>query len=65
MSTARRTTTRFYFFLNPYADMAFTRCPKCEAKTKQRKLPLAVRNEYPLLTRDIEKTPIGRSHLHR
>ncbi len=42
MSTARVTRTRFYFFLNPYADMAFTRCPKCEDKTKQRKLPLAI-----------------------
>ncbi len=42
MSTARVTSTRFYFFLNPYADMAFTRCPKCEGKTKQRKLPLAI-----------------------
>ena len=28
---------RYYFFLNPYNDMAFTRCPKCEEKTKLRK----------------------------
>ena len=28
---------RHYFFLNPYEDMAFTRCPKCEEKTKIRK----------------------------
>lgn len=28
---------RYYFFLNPYKDMAFTRCPKCEGKTKIRK----------------------------
>lgn len=43
MTPARR--TRFYFFLNPYADMAFTRCPKCEAKTKQKKLPLVIHIE--------------------
>ncbi len=43
MTTARR--TRFFFFLNPYADVAFTRCPKCEAKTKQRKLPLVIHVE--------------------
>ncbi|MHC1623201.1 MAG: hypothetical protein ACXQTR_01255 [Candidatus Methanospirareceae archaeon] len=28
---------RHYFFLNPYDDMAFTRCPKCDGKTKIRK----------------------------
>ena len=28
---------RHYFFLNPYEDMAFTRCPKCEEKTRIRK----------------------------
>ena len=43
MKSSRR--TRFYFFLNPYADMAFTRCPKCEAKTKQKKLPLVIHIE--------------------
>jgi hypothetical protein len=43
MTATRR--RRFYFFLNPYPDMAFTRCPKCEAKTKQRKLPLVIHVE--------------------
>lgn len=43
MSTARR--TRFFLFLNRYPDMAFTRCPKCEARTKQRKLPLVIHIE--------------------
>jgi hypothetical protein len=43
MSTARR--TRFFFFLSPYARMAFTRCPKCQAKTKQRKLPIVIHIE--------------------
>jgi len=35
--------TRYRFFLNPYPDMAFTKCPKCETKTRQRKLPLVSR----------------------
>lgn len=30
---------RHSFFLNPYTDARFTRCPKCDAQTKQRKLP--------------------------
>jgi len=33
---------RYNFFLNPYNDARFTYCPKCEAKTKQRKLPLFI-----------------------
>lgn len=39
---SRKRKTRYRFFLNPYADMACTRCPKCEAKTRQRKLPLVI-----------------------
>src|SRR3989338_6160165 len=31
---------RYYFFLNPYTDAAFTKCPKCDNKTKIRKFPL-------------------------
>lgn len=27
---------RYYFFLNPYVDCAFTRCPKCDGKTRVR-----------------------------
>lgn len=30
------------FFLNPYEDAAFTKCPKCEGKTKVRKFPLVI-----------------------
>jgi len=30
------------FSLNPYPEMRFTRCPDCEAKTGQRKLPLLI-----------------------
>ena len=33
---------RFNFFLNPYSDLRFTRCPKCQGKTRQRKLPLLI-----------------------
>lgn len=30
------------FFLNPYTDCAFTKCPKCETKTKVRKFILVI-----------------------
>jgi len=36
---------RHYFFLNPYEDAAFTRCPKCEEKTKIRKHCLLIHIE--------------------
>ena len=39
------------FFLNPYEDMAFTKCPKCEAKTKVRKFPLVIHIEPTQLSR--------------
>jgi hypothetical protein len=32
----------YNFSLNPYPDFRFTRCPDCEAKTGQRKLPLLI-----------------------
>jgi len=45
----KKTTTRlgklrpqYRFFLNPYEDMRFTRCPKCDNKTKQKKVPLVI-----------------------
>ena len=34
-----------YFFLNPYQDCAFTKCPKCNKKTKVRKYPLVIHIE--------------------
>ena len=37
--------TRHYFFLNPYNDCAFTKCPKCDNKTKTRKFPLVIHIE--------------------
>ena len=33
---------RHYFFLNPYKDAAFTKCPKCENATRIRKFPLVI-----------------------
>lgn len=30
------------FFLNPYSDARFTRCPKCDRPTKLRKKPLLI-----------------------
>ena len=33
---------KHYFFLNPYEDAAFTKCPKCENNTKIRKFPLVI-----------------------
>lgn len=36
---------RYYFYLNPYRDAAFTRCPRCENKTNLRKFPLAIHIE--------------------
>ena len=38
----RDENTRHYFFLNPYEDAAFTKCPKCETKTMVRKFPLVI-----------------------
>jgi hypothetical protein len=36
---------KHHFFLNPYKDCAFTRCPKCDAKTRVRKFPLVIHLE--------------------
>ena len=33
---------RYKFFFNTYPDCAFTKCPKCETKTKVRKYPLVI-----------------------
>jgi hypothetical protein len=34
-----------YFFLNPYEDVRFTRCPKCGGKTRLRKFVLVIHVE--------------------
>ncbi|MDZ8135749.1 MAG: hypothetical protein RM049_10660 [Nostoc sp. DedQUE04] len=36
---------RHRFFLNPYSDCAFTKCPKCDTKTRLRKFPLVIHIE--------------------
>jgi hypothetical protein len=36
---------RYKFILNPYVDARFTKCPKCDGKTGQRKLPLVIHVE--------------------
>ncbi len=33
---------QYNFFLNPYNDERFTRCPQCEAKMGQKKVPLVI-----------------------
>ena len=33
---------QYTFFLNPYTDARFTKCPKCEGNTRQKKLPLVI-----------------------
>jgi len=36
------TKEKYNFFLNPYTDAAFTKCPKCDGKTKVKKFPLLI-----------------------
>ncbi|MBN1305713.1 MAG: hypothetical protein JXA13_14845 [Anaerolineales bacterium] len=42
---------KYNFFLNPYLDARFTRCPKCEGKNGQKKVPLAIHVDphYPII----------------
>ena len=40
--TSKKNPKKHYFFLNPYKDCAFTKCPKCSDKTKLRKFPLVI-----------------------
>ena len=41
---------RYKFFLNPYSDARFSRCPQCEEKTAQKKVPLMIHVDphYPI-----------------
>ena len=43
--TATDKPKKHYFFLNPYDDCAFTKCPKCDSKTYLRKFPLVIHVE--------------------
>ena len=45
MAAVAKQQRRHFFFLNPYEDAAFTKCPKCQAKTKLRKFPLVIHIE--------------------
>ena len=36
---------RYSFVLNPHPRERFTRCPRCEAKTRVRKIPLVIHTE--------------------
>ena len=46
MSTAQESRpTKYNFVLNPYPDNRISRCPFCENKTGQRKLPLLIHIE--------------------
>ncbi len=45
VSTKISNKTKHYFFLNPYEDYAFTKCPKCNNKTRLRKFPLVIHIE--------------------
>ena len=42
---------RYRFFLNPYQDSRFTRCPQCDQPTKARKHPffIHVDPQYPII----------------
>ena len=44
-SSKTKPKKRHKFFLNPYSDCGFTKCPKCDAKTKIRKYPLVIHVE--------------------
>jgi hypothetical protein len=44
-SSTEKLNKKHRFFLNPYEDCAFTKCPKCETKTKIRKFPLVIHVE--------------------
>src|SRR2546423_8118407 len=46
---------RYRFFLNPYEDLRFRRCPHCEGKTRQRKLPLVIHVD-PMFVLSLNKT---------
>ena len=47
---------RYYFFLNPYTDSSFTKCPKCDFKTKIKKLPLTILIEKNKIFLNLNKT---------
>ena len=47
---------KYNFFLNHYTDSAFTRCPKCDGKTKVKKFPLVIFIEKIKFVLNLNKT---------
>lgn len=47
---------KYRFFLNPYIDCAFTKCPKCDGKTKVKKFPLVIFIEKIKFVLNLNKT---------
>lgn len=47
---------KYYFFLNPYPHRIFTKCPKCDNKTNQKKLPITIEIEKKKMFLNINKT---------
>ena len=45
----------YRFYLNPYQDLRWTRCPQCESKMHQRKLPLVIHVD-PICLLSLNKT---------
>ena len=50
------TKEKYNFFLNPYTDAAFTKCPKCDGKTKVKKFPLLIFIEKIKFVLNLNKT---------
>lgn len=47
---------KYYFFLNPYKEYAFSRCPKCSNTTKHKKLPIVILFEKDKKIMSLNKT---------
>lgn len=61
MSIKRRAKTqkgRYYFYLNPYNEHGYScsKCPKCEGKTRYKKIPLAIILEKGRVILNLNKT---------
>ena len=50
------TKEKYQFFLNPYTEYAFTKCPKCDGKTKVKKFPLVIFIEKIKFVLNLNKT---------
>ncbi len=50
---------QYRFFLNSYEDMRCTKCPQCDRKMHQRKLPLVIHSDpmYFLSQQDVPLLP--------